>query len=378
MLEPDHVGSAIPVLLLALILDRVGRKWFVPVLAFLLVAWALIADQVILITMIGPLVIVALISGYRRLVVLRHKVTTVWFEVALVAAALMGTFAADRTVALIRASGGYRVYPVNNQLAWFDMLPHNALETLQGVLVLFGANFPGHSAGATAGIGLLHLLGAGLVLWALWAALRRLWRLKISVQLLAVAVCFTLIAYLLGPNALSGQASREMAAVLPLGAALAGRLLAGRLRRARLVPALAAVLAVYTAGLVFYATRPSVPADNQTLAGWLSSHRLHYGLTTSYWLANSTTVDSGGKVAVRTIQASGAAISPNRWEINLSWYSPRAHVANFVVLPQSGGPWRRDPLAGSIVHNFGRPAQVYQLPAYTVLVWKSNVLARMT
>jgi len=375
MLEPDHLGSAVPVLLLVLLLDRAGRKWFVPVLAFLLVVWALIADPVILITAVGPLILVAVVCGYRRLVVLRGKLTSAWFELALVAGALVGTFVAGRTVALIRASGGYRVYPVNNQLAWFDTLPHNALVTIQGILVLFGANFPGHTVGLITAIGLLHLVGVGLVLWAVCVAIRRLWRLRISEQLLAVSVCFTLITYVLGPNALSAQSSREMAAVLPLGAALAGRMLARRIGRVRLVPALAAVLAVYLAGLAFYASRPPVPADSQTLAGWLASHRMHYGLTTSYWLANSTTVDSGGKVAVRTVQINGQRVAPNLWEINLNWYSASSHVANFVVLPRSGsGSWRQEPGAGAIVHSFGRPVQVYELPAYTVLVWHSNVL----
>ncbi len=282
MLEPDHVGSAVPVLLLVLVLDRAGRRWFVPLLAYLLIAWALVADQVILISAVGPLIIVAVLRGYRRLVVLGRQAWTAWFELGLVAAAVAGAVTAGRIVKLIKDSGGFLLNPVNNQLAWFGMLPHNALETVQGVLVLFGANFPGHQIGLIAAIGLVHLVGIGLVLWAVCVALRRLWRLPIAIELMAVSVCFTVLTYLLGPNALMAQSSREIAAVLPLGAALAGRLLARRLRRARLVPALAAVLAVYLAGLGFYATRPPVPANNQTLAAWLAQHRLTYGLTTSY------------------------------------------------------------------------------------------------
>jgi hypothetical protein len=395
MLEPDHVGSVVPVLLLAAVLDRVGTgpwaarwnprswRWCVPLLAFLLVAWALIADPVILFTMVGPLIFVAVVRGYRRLIVLRRKVATAWFELALVAAGLAGTLVADRIVALIRASGGYKVYPVTNQLAWYDTLPRNLQATIQSILVLFGANFAGHRAGVIAAIGLLHLVGIGLVLWAVCAALRHLWRLRLSIQLLAVSVSFTLLAFLLDPNAVvvgqpEGWTSREMAAVLPLGAALAGRVLARRLRRVRLVPALAAVLAVYLAGLAFYAARPPVPADNQALADWLAGHRLYYGLTTGYWTANSATVDSGGKVALRYVQTTGNGVAPSPWEINLSWYSPRTHVAGFLVLPQAGpGSWRQQPGAGAVVHSFGRPAHVYALPDYTVLVWNSNVLARL-
>jgi hypothetical protein len=373
MLEPDHVGSVVPVLLLVLVLDRAGRRWFVPLLAYLLTAWALVADQVILISMVGPLIIVALLRGYRRLAVLGRQAWTAWFELGLVAAAVAGAFTAGRIIKLIKDSGGFLLNPVNNQLAWFGMLPHDALETLQGVLVLFGANFPGHQIGLIAAIGLLHLVGIGLVLWAVCVALRRLWRLPIAVELMAVSVCFTTVTYLLGPNALTAQSSREIAAVLPLGAALAGRLLARRLRRARLVPALAAVLAVYLAGLAFYATRPPVPANNQTLAAWLVQHRLSYGLTPSYWIGNSTTVDSGGKVAVRTVQTGGKSVSLNLWEIDRSWFSAKAHVANFVVMP-GPGDWRDNPAAYPMLHTFGRPAHVYVLPAYTVLVWNHNLL----
>ena len=383
MLEPDHVGSALPVLLLVLVLDRGGRRWFVPVLAFLLVTWALVADQVILITAVLPLAGVAAVHGYRRVLRPWRPASPLgrpapWFEAALLAAAVAAVITADRIVALIRASGGYHVYPVNNKLAHFDALPHNALLTIQGILVLFGANFAGHHVGVLAAIGLLHLVGAGLVLWAVCAALRRFGRLAISLQLLAASVSVTMLAYLLGPNAVDANSSREFAAVLPLGAALAGRMLAGRLRRMRLMPALAAVLAVYLGGLAFYSTRPAVPADNQALANWLVSHRLHYGLTTDYWLANSTTVDSGGRVAVRGVQATGSGVQLSLWEIDRSWYSPRANVANFAVLPRFGHEsWRQTSDGGALVHAFGRPLHVYTLPGYTVLVWHGNLLTKV-
>jgi hypothetical protein len=408
MLEPDHVGSIIPVLLLVLLLDRAGRRWFVPLLAFLLVTWSLIADQVILVTAVLPLILVAVARGYRRVVAPRRQQQTgeatpaaprswpasgpdqriqaspwrreaPWFELALLAAAGAAVIAAGRAVAIIRAHGGYHVYPVNNRLSYFDALPHNAQVTIQGILVLFGANFAGKQAGIVAAIGLLHLLAAGLVVWAVCAGLRRFGRLAISLQLLTASVCVTVVAYVLGPNAWDAQSSREFAAVLPLGAVLAGRLLAGRLRRARLGPALAAVLAVYLGGLVFYSTRPAVPADNQVLASWLASHRLRDGVTTNYWVANSTTVDSGGQVAVRQVMVAGAGVQPNPWEIDLHWYAPRANVATFAVLPTSApASWRQTADASALLHTFGQPARVYALSRYAVLVWHRNLLTALS
>jgi len=378
MLEPDHVGSAIPVLLVLLLLDRVGRRWFVPVAVFLLLTWALVADQVILTSAVGPLLIVALARAYRTVIQRRRPIRRAWFEFGLAAAAAASVPAADRVDALITAAGGFRVMPVSDALLPFAGLPHSALEVLLGVLVLFGANFAGHQVGFLAGVGLLHLAGAILVGWAVCAVVRRFGRWQMAIQVMAVAVVFGVLAYLLGSRATSSETSREFVAILPLGAALAGRVLADRMRRARLMPAVAVMLAVYAAAFFIYMTRPAAPAQNQSLATWLAGHRLYYGLG-DYWMANSVTVDSGGKVAVRAITTSNAYASwPHLWEAEPSWYSPAAHLANFVALPSYGpGPWQRAPFALAMVTTFGQPAQVYLLPDYTVLVWNYNLLTRL-
>ena len=336
----------------------------------------------LMITAALPLILVAVAHGYRQVLGWRPgrplDRPAPWFEAGLLASAVAAVIAADHATALIRANGGYRVYPISNQLSYFDELPHNALIAIQGLLVLFGANFAGHQVGALAAIGLLHLVGLGLVAWAVCAGLRRFGRQAISLQFLTVAVCVTVVAYLLGPNALDANTSREIAAVLPLGAALAGRMLATRLRRVRLVPAFTAVLAVYLGGLLFYSTRPAVPADSQALATWLASHRLRDGLTTDYWLANSATVDSGGTVALRGVANDGGALRRGLWETNRLWYSPRANVATFVVLRDSGTTsWRQTADGGALVRIFGRPVRVYAQPGYTVLVWHGNLLTRL-
>ena len=199
-------------------------------------------------------------------------------------------------------------------------------------------------------------------------------------RLLAVGTVISLAAYALGPNAYEALSSREFAAVLPFGAALAGRLLAGRLSRARLVPALAAVLAVYAVGMVRVASLPSVPAQNQAIATWLVAHKLSYGLS-GYWMANSITLDSGGAVRVAPVKA-GGTVWPFAWEDDPGWFNPSRHVANFVVLPSDGvgpspGPGPHPPTAAAAIATFGQPERVYFLAGYTVLVWNSNLLAAM-
>jgi hypothetical protein len=386
MLEPDHVGSTVPVLLLLLLLDRAGRRWFVPPLAFLLIGWALVADQVILITAAVPLAFVALARAYNAAVRKQRPPRTAWFEVALAAAAVAAVDAAARALALIKASGGFQVAPAPNALAPFEQLPGNLQQVALGTMVLFGANFPGQQVSFGAAVALLHLVAIGLAIWAVAAALRRFATADLAVQVLAVAVVFSVVSYLLSAKAAAPDSSREFAAVLPFGAALAGRLLAPRLRQSRILPALAAVSGLYLAGLVITMGKPAAPAENQALASWLITHKLTYGLA-DYWLANSTTVDSGGKVAVRAIKIGTAAqqavpgpgvVVPYLWEARPAWFSASAHEANFVVVPSTGpGPWVQAPSTAGMLRAFGQPARVYFLANYTVLVWNFNLLGRL-
>src|SRR5271163_2215844 len=45
LLAVGHIGTAVPVLLIFLLLDRVPQRWYVPVLTALGLAWAIIADD---------------------------------------------------------------------------------------------------------------------------------------------------------------------------------------------------------------------------------------------------------------------------------------------------------------------------------------------
>jgi len=77
--------------------------------------------------------------------------------------------------------------------------------------------------------------------------LPRFFRSELIVPAFAVAILANMAAYLISPHAVDVLGAREMAAVLPLGAVLAGRTLGdhlvgpGRLRRWLLRPALALV-----------------------------------------------------------------------------------------------------------------------------------------
>ncbi|HEY4702456.1 MAG TPA: hypothetical protein VIH64_11230, partial [Streptosporangiaceae bacterium] len=61
LLSVGHFGTSVPLLLTWLVLDRTRSRWYVPVLAALLLAWASIADPLVLVAGVAPLAMVALV-----------------------------------------------------------------------------------------------------------------------------------------------------------------------------------------------------------------------------------------------------------------------------------------------------------------------------
>ena len=380
MLSPDHVGSTVPVLAAWLVIDRGGRRRFGPPAACALLACGLVADQIVLLTGIIPLMIVGVALAYQRVIRDRAPLRAGGYGLALAAAGALATEAGSQALALIRSHGGFYVFPAPDRTAGLAHLPANLLQAYQGLLLLFGADFLGQRPGLPLAIAFAHLVGLALAVWGLCAAIRRLPGADLAVQLLAVGMLVSLASFAFGPNAYEELSSREFAAVLPFGAVLAGRLLAARLRRARLVPALAAVLAIYAVGVVRVASLPPVPGQNQAIAGWLAAHKLTYGLS-GYWMANSITLDSGGTVRMAPVKGEGT-IWPFAWEDDPGWFNPARHVANFLVLPADGvgpspGPGSNPPTVAAAIATFGQPAQAYFLADYTVLVWTTNLLAAL-
>jgi hypothetical protein len=320
-----------------------------------------------------PLLAVCGARCYRGIVVRRQPPGARWLELSLMAGAAAAVLIAKAVLALIAAGGGFRVWPVRTQLASYAALPGHALLTGQGLLVLFGADFFGQDLGAVAALAILHLAGLALAGWATRAALRRSGRDgDLVTQLLAAAVIIALAAYLLGTKAVDIHSTREIAAVLPFGAVLAGRLLAGRLDAARMTPALLVALTGYLACLGREMSQPARPAQGQQLAGWLAAHQLDYGLA-GYWQAASTTLASQGTVQVVPVLSVHGTVYRGNWEADASWYDPGLHTATFVVLPP--GERGLTYLSSSDVRAaFGQPARIYQAGTYTVLVWNRNLL----
>ena len=181
-------------------------------------------------------------------------------------------------------------------------------------------------------IALVHLAGLALALWGVCRAFRRFFSASdLIVPVLATGIVINLAAYTSSIVPVTWFDTREIPAVLPFGAVLAGRLLAEPLARARLVPVLAGVLAGYVLALGYGAVQPSVADGEYPVVGWLEAHHLGTGLGT-YTESNLITLDSGGRVAVRTVSWRPSGAVPRDYESEASWYDPRLSYANFIVV----------------------------------------------
>jgi hypothetical protein len=376
MLDPDHVGTAVPVLLVWLLLDRAPRRWYVPVAATGLLAWALVADSMVLIIGVLPLLAVCVTRCYQRIVRERLSPRCWWFELSLAAGSLISAVLAKTALAQIARHGGFRVWPVGSQLASYGELPSHFMLTGQGLLLLFGADLFGRDLGLPAALAMLHLVGLALAAWAVCIAVRRFaGDSDLVTQVLLAGVVIDLAAYLSGTRAVDLHSTREIAAVLPFCAVLAARLLARRLDAARMVPALLIAATGYLVCLGREMAEPAQPAQGQQLASWLAARHLDYGLA-GYWQAASTTLASHGRVQVRSVLPWHETVTRGSWETDASWYDPLRHTATFFVLPP-GAPGLAYPWSFDVRATFGQPARIYDAGPYTVLVWNRNLLTAL-
>jgi len=375
----DHTGTQVPMLVIWLILDRARPRWWVPVLVAVLLAWVQVGDPLVLYEGVVPLVIVCAIRAYP--VYRQHRpLSESWYELSLAAGAIVSPVAASVALKLIHSLGGFVVRPPSATFAYVDTLYSNVWVAVESVLVLFGADFSGEQLGPGAGIALVHLAGTALAVWATWRALRRFGTQDLVVQVLAVTAVVLLVAYVTRGNPNVVGSTHEIAGVLPIGAVLAGRLLAEPLIRGRLIPVLALILGCYTGFLVHNAVqRPPYDADGQ-LAVWLQANHLTYGLG-DYWNANAITLDSGNQVQVRYVSRVGDTLMVRPWETKNSWYDQTQHDATFLVTPGPANvcsPGTPAGWQGAAEATFGPPSGIYHVDGFTVLVWHKNLLSHLS
>ena len=385
LLSSDHIGTAVPLLAIWLLIDRARPRWYVPVLVGLAFTVVMVADSIVLLTGIVPLMLVGAGRAFAGLIRRGGPRAARWYELSLAGAAAVAGIAGSFAPRVMVALGGYQQSPVGTDTD-LHQLQHGAWVTLQAFLELFGANvFNTSFFGARPGLEVvfvaLHLAGALVAACALGVGIARIFRFgELIVPVFAVAIVVNLGAYMSSTHAQDLLGAREMAEVLPLGAVLAGRVLGDRIaawiRAAKgwFAPVLALLAVGYLATLGYDAAQASVPAENEPLASWLVAHRLTDGLAT-YWQANSTTVDSHGQVRLSAVvQNPSDRLVPYLWETDDANYDPALHFANFVV---ADGPSALPGMQLSAELTFGRPQRIYHAGGYTILIWDTNLLAKL-
>ncbi|MFY9932759.1 MAG: hypothetical protein WAK82_32630 [Streptosporangiaceae bacterium] len=363
--SPDHTGTGIPLVLTWLAIDRLGDRRYLPWLVAGLLTWVEVADQLAIYAGALPVIAVAAIRIARRRPTWRA-------DAALLAAAAVSIPLGMGVILLIRHAGGFTVAPVDTTAATAAELPHHLWLAVQSVLMLFGASFIGVTSAAGAVFAALHLIGLILVAWACWLAARQLLTSDDRlVPLLLIGIAISLGGYIFSTQAIDLGSTHELAAVLPFGAALAGRLIPGRPAATMLAPVLLVGLAGYAAALGWNAAGPPRLPATQAVASWLTAHRLTSGIG-DYWAANITTVATGGQVRVRAVQLSCGRFVPDAWESRQSWYTPPA-TATFLVLDLIS-PAGADRAPRRATAQFGVPEQTARIGAYEVMVWRHDLL----
>jgi hypothetical protein len=376
--SPDHIGTSVPVMAAWLILDRATPRWYIPVLVGALLGWAQVADMLVLYIGVLPLAVVCAVNVFRAVASERRPLASQRYTLALGAAGLAGAAAAVLALHAIGAHGGFYAPAPGAQIAHGATLVRNLGMAGQGLLLLGGADFLGLGLTAGTAFTMLHVAGVLLAASGTCLAARRFLRDRdLAAQLLVTGVAVNLAIYVLSTKASVITQTREIAAVLPFSAALAGRTLAGPLLKARAVPPLLLVVLLgYLAGLGYEISQPSVPAQNQQLSSWLAARHLRTGLS-GYWESNIATLTAGGQVRIRAVTPSGGRLAPALRESKAQWYDPKENSANFVVLFPGMPGYPGFTQQRAVLATFGRPARTYHVGSYTVLVWNHNLLTRL-
>ena len=393
VLSPDHTGTAVPVLLVWLLIDRAPARWYVPVLVWLTLAWVSAADTLTLFVAAAPLALVCALRAARGTLRSSESAREHWYELALAAAAILAVATELAASALVRALGGWRVNGLPTALAAAGQLAGNARLTGEGVLELLGANvFGAESTGSALAVAFaaVHLVGVALaatgVIAAATAAARR--RLDLVDAVLLTGLVLNLAAYLAGVQAVNITSTREIAPVLPLAAVLAGRQLGRRLAAGRdhaaavLRYGSCAVLASYAAMLGYDAAQPPSPPQYAGLAAWLPTEHLTDGLS-GYHQANIATLETGGALTLRAVRPTAdGRIGAYTWNASATWFDPVGQTANFLVLTAPGAPAAAGGEGLTVAEataTFGRPARTYRYGEYMILVWPraENLLGRL-
>jgi hypothetical protein len=366
---PDHTGTAVPLLLAWLLVDRrtrtpLRRWWPVGVLAVL--ALAQVADPLAMFVGAVPLVLVSA----ARLV--RDR-TWRGADAHLLIAGAASIVVAHGLLALIWWGGGFAVHSPVARFSPAAELGDHVVTAVTATAHNYGAYFPALHGPVAVAAGLVNLALLLLAAAAAGATAVRFFRASEDrvAQVMTAAIVVNLAAFVVSTQAGGLGSARQIVTVLPFGAALAGRLWGERLLAAgpgaRRVMAVCCVVLVVAFGTQAAGARPQAPEAHR-VAEYLVAHDLRYGLG-SYWGSNNITVASGGKVRVAPVI--GPQIRSFRWESDADWYDAARHDARFLVVDLQHPDYGT--VEGALAQ-FGPPVERHDFDRWALLVYDHNLL----
>ena len=378
MQGPDHLGTAVPILLALLVLDRAQERWWVPVVVGVLLTLAQVSDVLATFAAAAAVAVACGVRVFLEIVRRQRPLKSAGYDLSLGLAAVVSVGLAHLVLRGINAAGGFYMRPPKNGmgLAPISALPAHAWDTVYNLLILFGADFFGQRTVVGVVLALLHLTGVALALWGLLIGLFGFFGRAADrvTQVLVAGTVIILAAGIFGNYMSKIVGAHEIVTVLPFCAVLAGRLLGGGLVKARLVPLLAVGLACYLGALAYNDTQPVRAPLHVDLADWLEAHHLTTGLA-PYWESNITSLASGGRVRLAPLKPGGASANP--YESDSAWYNPAVSRANFVVTVSAPPSDASLVTPGEVHARFGPPARTYHFKEYTVMVYDYNLLTRL-
>ncbi|GAA2383855.1 hypothetical protein [Dactylosporangium salmoneum] len=375
---PDHTGTAVPLLLAALLFGhrvRLGRWW--PVAVTVVLTLAQVGDPLAMYIGALPLATVSALRLLRAIWTRAEKGP----DARLLVAAAASVALSHAAVRLIGLAGGYRVHTPIAEFTTWDAVPDHVMLMVRTTALDYGAYFPhltGHHPALTllyqtAGVVKLLLMAAALLATVVSVArlLSRRGHGDRVAQWLAVAIAVNLAAYVASTQAGDMASARQVVAVLPFGAVLAARVFGDRLARIRVrgriaAGALAAVL-VAAFGAQAAVARPA-PIEAAEAAAWLEAHDLRYGVG-AYWASNTVTLATHGRVRVAPV--TDPVPRAFHWESRAEWFDAARHDARFVIIDTSLEHYGT--VSGAVIR-FGPPKERVDLGRWTILVYDHNLL----
>ena len=375
MIVPDHNGTIVFVFIAYVLYSRHAARRWTPWAMFVLLTLGQLGDVSIRYVLVPSMLFVWAVDSIRTR---RLRTPESWLMLAAIASVAASFVLRAAMIHL----GAYYLSPAAATIAPLSQWGWHFTGTWQSLLSLFGiqwSGFPGATA-FRAGITLAGTFALGCGVLSLLSVLIRWSKVDAVDRLLAISCIVYVEAYEFSTvGQPGGGGGYEFVGVVAMLAVLSARTISKLrpLRRPVLrtvgtaVAALGACVSLLSGTALF---RPTVSDPLQPLAGWLEAHNLTYGLA-GYWNAPPITVYSGGKVQVRQVYLNSTGFLPKVWGAKQQWYEASENDARFVVAQQSP---RGDMTQAAVISSFGKPAAIYQVDGYSVLVYDYNLLTKET